>query len=772
MTSIWVIPLSVGLFVGLVPLVKGCKIKQFNDGSPTEQFHFVATIYNDSFYTYGIVLYQNTAKIAASFYKGILEAVSITPDVILTGNISAGDFSFSLTNVSLAKVGVYNFTGPDGNTDDAELGCISLYLLGKPKTPILSMSSIPEVGNPIIFTCLSESTTFPNDHGLSLVYNWFVNSEKNPAGDRFAYVANRLTISDIQETDKETPVYCSVTEMANGGFTSNTSNQLRIHVFYGPENVFLNPNANIHTVNEGEHLNDILCHANCYPNCSYVWQRKNVAGNITNNILRLGNNITRDVAGEYICTAINYARSGAPYAIVTVKILVRYPPDVSVTTETVDFFRGNNITLKCLARGEPEQYTFDKWLHVAPDNYTEIETLVGKQNKGENILVLKNVTYMDSGIYVCRVTNNITIGTIKFGKADKQISVKDKPYVLLTHREFGANLRANLSLIARFYSNDPGELNVTWFKSANGTASTTINGTEKYSLSINREPVIIPFYTKNVSQLGYRFQLDIINITDEDFTYYKIAIRNTLGSVSVELFAYRIGPPLVPQKFEVLPGSQTTSSITLTWYPGFHGGFDQIFHISSKRAGRTWEEGASIFGGIDLFKQFRITLQNLSPGSSYSFRIYASNKYGRSSMTVVMGNTKLVEEDAKECTNFFGPGVGTGIGIATVIIAVVVAVVYLKRRRSKNPDKEKISGATDSHEKAKSEPMQYETLSHQKEQTAPYESLTDENSPNLLRSAENAYDDLDTNAKSHTVCLNIAGETTSPTAIYRNLKVT
>lgn len=100
------------------------------------------------------------------------------------------------------------------------------------------------------------------------------------------------------------------------------------------------------------------------------------------------------------------------------------PPDVSVTTETVDFFRGNNITLKCLARGEPEQYTFDKWLHVAPDNYTEIETLVGKQNKGENILVLKNVTYMDSGIYVCRVTNNITIGTIKFGKADKQISVK------------------------------------------------------------------------------------------------------------------------------------------------------------------------------------------------------------------------------------------------------------------------------------------------------------------------------------------------------------
>ena len=93
------------------------------------------------------------------------------------------------------------------------------------------MSSIPEVGNPINFTCLSESTTFPNDHGLSLVYNWFVNSEKNPAGDRFAYVANRLTISDIQETDKETPVYCSVTEMANGGFTSNTSNQLRIHVF-------------------------------------------------------------------------------------------------------------------------------------------------------------------------------------------------------------------------------------------------------------------------------------------------------------------------------------------------------------------------------------------------------------------------------------------------------------------------------------------------------------------------------------------------------------
>ena len=66
----------------------------------------------------------------------LVDFPSYTVDVLLTGNISAGDFSFILTNVSLSKIGVYHFEGPDGNTDKAELGCISLYLLGKFYLPI------------------------------------------------------------------------------------------------------------------------------------------------------------------------------------------------------------------------------------------------------------------------------------------------------------------------------------------------------------------------------------------------------------------------------------------------------------------------------------------------------------------------------------------------------------------------------------------------------------------------------------------------------------
>lgn len=96
------------------------------------------------------------------------------------------------------------------------------------------------------------------------------------------------------------------------------------------------------------------------------------------------------------------------------------PPDADITLQNEDT---RDITLKCLANGEPQNYTFEQWVHIAPDRTTEIQRYSGQVNGGENTLILKNVTYMDSGVYTCKVSNPISASTSHVGIDDIEIHV-------------------------------------------------------------------------------------------------------------------------------------------------------------------------------------------------------------------------------------------------------------------------------------------------------------------------------------------------------------
>ena len=99
------------------------------------------------------------------------------------------------------------------------------------------------------------------------------------------------------------------------------------------------------------------------------------------------------------------------------------PPDVAIALMNED---PHDIILKCLADGEPPNYTFDRWIHIAPDQTTEIQRYTGNVKGGENMLVLKNATYMDSGYYICNVSNGVSTSTTPFGTDRKEISVAGK----------------------------------------------------------------------------------------------------------------------------------------------------------------------------------------------------------------------------------------------------------------------------------------------------------------------------------------------------------
>ena len=89
------------------------------------------------------------------------------------------------------------------------------------------------------------------------------------------------------------------------------------------------------------------------------------------------------------------------------------------------------------------------------------------------------------------------------------------------------------------------------------------------------------------------------------------------------------GPPEIPRNFAILQDSETTSSIRLAWFSGYHGGANQTFFIECKPKGHEWRECARLPGG-KLNRRFQLTVDGLVSGSSYLFRIYSRNEYGNS----------------------------------------------------------------------------------------------------------------------------------------------
>ena len=68
--------------------------------------------------------------------------------------------------------------------------------------------------------------------------------------------------------------------------------------------VNITPKTQSYTLNETVSLNNIQCTADCIPVCTMTWSRSNIPTGTTS-LLNL-QNINRNQAGNYQCTASNY----------------------------------------------------------------------------------------------------------------------------------------------------------------------------------------------------------------------------------------------------------------------------------------------------------------------------------------------------------------------------------------------------------------------------------------------------------------------------------
>ena len=113
----------------------------FNNGRTKEHFRFTTTLSPDTTIipqTYKILHIKPLQTVfRAQILKGEVSDVYTTNNVIPTGNITAGDFSFDLTNISTSSSGYYVFQKPSGLPK-----CAVLYLLGKFFIPYETFSLI------------------------------------------------------------------------------------------------------------------------------------------------------------------------------------------------------------------------------------------------------------------------------------------------------------------------------------------------------------------------------------------------------------------------------------------------------------------------------------------------------------------------------------------------------------------------------------------------------------------------------------------------------
>ena len=92
----------------------------------------------------------------------------------------------------------------------------------------------------------------------------------------------------------------------------------------GPESISLTPSVTSRTIDEGDDLGSIECNAACYPECTYVWRKQYQNNTVSrNNVLTIGNNVRREKAGRYTCTATNANRAGSPTDTTTFDVFIR-----------------------------------------------------------------------------------------------------------------------------------------------------------------------------------------------------------------------------------------------------------------------------------------------------------------------------------------------------------------------------------------------------------------------------------------------------------------
>ncbi|XP_048241016.1 nephrin-like [Haliotis rufescens] len=514
--------------------------------------------------------------------------------LVYQGNIAARNVTFTLSNIQTSDAGTY--TCGDGVPGTVIQNCgQKLVVLGKPTTPGRPVSTTPVYNQQVTLTCSSTSTTVPVDHGLTLTYTW------------------RRDSTDITVTSPGSPYTFTVSSRDSHNYRcraresqgpeSEWSQGYNMEPQYGPYQISLTPSTSSYTVTEHNALPSITCSALCRPGCTYRWLHNGTVFS-SGATLSLGQ-ADRSKTGSYRCQPSNTHGSSDS---VTVSVDVQYAATVRMFTVnslggSVTVNESNPVTLKCQVDSNPRSVI--RLLNGTEELTRADNTLTAEYR-------LASADCRQRGNYSCTATNNI--GTpvsqrvVLLVKCSPRLD-ETVPQQLKYATRLGGNVNVSVSILAYPLPT------FTWSR------TTSI----RQDLTGSSSPV---------SDISVTARLHLTNLQQQDFGDYSLTVNNgESSSLTYTVSIVSEGPPEIPTQLRDLDNA-TTSSVWLSWLPGFNGGHPQRFLLEHlKFATRTWTVYKTY---ADTGKMMVVEVTGLTPGDIHIFRLHSRNDYVDSSRYVFL----------------------------------------------------------------------------------------------------------------------------------------
>ncbi|XP_071095624.1 protein turtle homolog B-like [Haliotis cracherodii] len=572
-----------------------------------------------------------------------LSTGNYTGRLVYQGNIAAMNVTFTLSNIQTSDAGTY--TCGNGGPGNVIQNCgQKLVVLGKPTTPGRPVSTTPVYNQAVTLTCSSTSTTVPADHGLTLTYTWQrdnTNITVTSPGSPYNFTVSSRDSHSYRCRARESQ-----------GLESEWSQGYNMEPQYGPYQISLTPPTYAYTVTEHQALPSITCSALCRPGCTYMWLHN---GTAFSSGAMLQGQADRSKTGSYRCQPSNTHGSSDS---VTVSVDVQYPTNVSMFTAnslggSVTVNESDPVTLRC---------------HVDSNPRSVIRLLNGTEEltRADNSLTseyrLESADCRQRGNYSCTATNNIGAPVSQ----SVELLVKCSPRLdetvaqqLKYASRLGGKVNVSVSILAYPLPT------FTWSRTTT-TTSQDLTGS-----------------SSPVSDISVTARLHLTNLQQQDFGDYRLTVDNGVGgSVAYTVSIVSEGPPQMPTQFRDLDNA-TTSSVWLSWLPGFNGGNPQTFLLEHlKFATRLWTVYKTY---ADTGKMMVVEVTGLTPGDIYIFRLHARNDYVNSNRYVLVetrtagdpSNQQILETPCS-CTGLIAGSTVGGMLLTLLIGGIVLMVLYRK----------------------------------------------------------------------------------------------
>uniref|UniRef100_A0A0A1XCJ9 Lachesin n=2 Tax=Zeugodacus cucurbitae TaxID=28588 RepID=A0A0A1XCJ9_ZEUCU len=259
------------------------------------------------------------------------------------------------------------------------------------------------------------------------------------------------------------------------------------------------------------------------------------------------NNIQEEDKGRYMCQ-INTVTAKTQYGFVKVVV----PPNIddALTSSDVIVREGDNVTLRCKAKGSPEPSI--RWRRDDGNKIVINKTMEVLEVDGE-ALELERISRLHMGAYLCIATNGVPPSVSKRIK----VSVDFSPMVWIPHQLVGIPMYFNVTLEC-FIEANPTSLN--YWTRENDQMITESAKYKTETLPGN------PTYKATM-------RLTITNVQKSDYGSYKCVAKNPRGEMDGTIKLYMSSPPTT------LPPPTTTTTRRTTIAPAWDSFSTSIYGI-------------------------------------------------------------------------------------------------------------------------------------------------------------------------------------------------